>query len=347
MSFLSSTGGGSLSEWTATLTTGGSDGRSGPSLSQAQSGLNITTDASDFDESSYTSDTSLFDNDNGIQQIKIPVEATYRIEAVGAAGAHQVDGIGQGGKGAEIIGDFDLQEGQTLNVAVGQEGRGGPNISAREDPGGGGGSFVWINGPPSDPLIIAGGGAGINQNRSNDADGQAGEDAGLASGASGDTSLPGQAVARGEGSFLDTDRRSCAGGGAGWLSEGNDSSSSPGGLTKQSGDCGGQGQFGRDLRLQNNLQVEGQGTVNQNERLFGGFGSCNIGDENAHVGGFGGGGGGGCNGEGGGGGYTGGGATYSSQNHGGGAGSFNGGSNQSNSAGTNFGDGRVIIEFLG
>jgi hypothetical protein len=84
----------------------------------------------------------------------VPTTATYQILAFGAQGGSGALGLGAGGRGAEIGGDFSLTAGEVLQIAVGDvgsnEGTGGG--------GGGGGSFVV--GPGNAPLVIAGGGGG-------------------------------------------------------------------------------------------------------------------------------------------------------------------------------------------
>jgi hypothetical protein len=307
-----------------TFTNCGQVGRIGPTLAQCQSayaGSNVL-------ETEYG-----FDVSNGIQTWVVPADGTYRIEAFGASGAHQTLGSGYGGKGAAIKGDFKLHAGDIVHVAVGQQGRGGPEVSIKY-PAGGGGSFVYVDGPPNDPLIVAGGGAGVRSNLSADAHGQAGMLAGYASASANKSGLPGQHVGVGHGSWIDGSNYQCSGGGAGWLSQGADGSRSGtfGVVKSDTSSCGGRGLYGRDVR--------------SSEPLVGGFGSCATGNDSAHVGGFGGGGGGGCSGEGGGGGYTGGAGTYADNNHGGGAGSFNAGANQENITGANRGHGKVLIKMV-
>jgi len=137
---------------------------------------------SDYDTTTYTwlNDTNFFDvttSDGvypvGIQIFTIPKDGTYRIEARGGYGGsignHSTNVLTAytGGIGARIQGDFDLTEGEKLEILVGNEGddlfydagigQGGAS--------GGGGSFVIkksSNGSysNSDILIIAGGGGG-------------------------------------------------------------------------------------------------------------------------------------------------------------------------------------------
>jgi len=159
MSFLSSTGG-VIGEWTAALRTGGSTGRFGPSLSQARSGLSITTDTSDFDESTYKNDTSIFDvTSTGIQLIDIPADGSYRITAEGAGAVRGRDG----GFGARVIGDFDLNEGQTLQVLVGQ-----PKDPIDSSGVGHAAGGTFVTQAPHDTnesiLVVAGGGGGGHNN---------------------------------------------------------------------------------------------------------------------------------------------------------------------------------------
>ena len=68
--------------------------------------------------------------DNGIQIWQVPSTGTYTIEVTGARG-------GGGAQGAKIIGDFSLNQGENLRVAVGQMG-----LSNGSGKGGGGGTFV-------------------------------------------------------------------------------------------------------------------------------------------------------------------------------------------------------------
>jgi hypothetical protein len=90
----------------------------------------------------------------------VPKTATYRILAFGAqggagrcfAGPLTCPNFGAGGRGAEVGGDFSLNAGEILQIAVGGEG------GAGSVGGGGGGSFVV--GPGNVPLVIAGGGGG-------------------------------------------------------------------------------------------------------------------------------------------------------------------------------------------
>lgn len=171
-----------------------------PSHSQLTNGYNFTTYP--WLSTYWTS------NGNGIQSWTVPADATYRIEAHAARGADENNGLGSGGVGAKIIGEFDLNESDVVKIVCGYGGRGGPSVTYQW-PGGAGGTFLWINDPPSDPLLIAGGGAGTRSgNSSSNAKGQGGENAGRTSqnpsGGGTYGSAPGQDYGSGvgEGSWL-------------------------------------------------------------------------------------------------------------------------------------------------
>ena len=93
---------------------------------------------------------------DGIQEWKVPDDGEYRIKIAGAEGGEYSSS--DGGNGAVIKGIFELNGGEELNILVGQRGEDGDSDGA----GGGGGTFVakgstYAN---SDPIIVAGGGAG-------------------------------------------------------------------------------------------------------------------------------------------------------------------------------------------
>ena len=94
----------------------------------------------------------------GIQQWTVPHTGDYRIEAIGAAGGYDSypNSRQYRGRGARIVGKFRLNEGEVIQILVGQEG--GINKRDRSS-GGGGGTFV-VRGTDT-PLIIAGGGGGV------------------------------------------------------------------------------------------------------------------------------------------------------------------------------------------
>ena len=96
---------------------------------------------------------------NGIQQWTVPYTSSYKIRAIGAAGGYDSypNSPQYRGRGARIVGKFRLNEGEVIQILVGQEG--GINKRDRSS-GGGGGTFV-VRGTDT-PLIIAGGGGGID-----------------------------------------------------------------------------------------------------------------------------------------------------------------------------------------
>lgn len=245
-----------------------------------------------------------------VQEYVVPQCVTeISIEAFGAQGGNT-----NGGLGARMKGHFPVTFGDTIFIVVGQQGVinncGGPNASA----GGGGGSFVWKNsGVNRTLLLVAGGGGGGNMNWS-DPNCMLGIDADtLPDGTQGNGSMSAMGGTAGNGGFGNAPSGTGSGG-AGWLTNGQNSSYGTG--------C----------------------TGGDTYPLFtGGFGSSSF--SPGGDGGYGGGGGAVC-GNGGGGGYSGGGGGEGSSCRagGGGGGSYNVGTNQSNSRGTQTGDGEVIID---
>jgi len=98
----------------------------------------------------------------GIQTWTVPATGTYRITATGAQGASAAAGR-FGGRGARVVGEFNLTSGQTLKLVVGQQGTGQDSDS---NGGGGGGSFVVSS--ANVPLLIAGGGGGTRTEAARD-----------------------------------------------------------------------------------------------------------------------------------------------------------------------------------
>ena len=97
---------------------------------------------------------------SGIQLWTVPYTGEYRIEAIGAAGGYGEDSlIKNGGRGARMIGNFNLIKDEIIHILVGQQGS--RTSVQKKTSGGGGGTFVVraIN----TPLIIAGGGGGIKK----------------------------------------------------------------------------------------------------------------------------------------------------------------------------------------
>src|SRR5579872_4802168 len=73
-----------------------------------------------------------------------PNVSTITIRALGGDGGTNVQG-NEGGRGADVQGDFAVNPGDQLTILVGYGGEGADNTEnvARGGGGGGGGSFVW------------------------------------------------------------------------------------------------------------------------------------------------------------------------------------------------------------
>lgn len=309
-----------------TFTAAGAYGRSGPTLSDCRSAYSST---------SWKDNTDLFNMTiQGIQRWKVPQNGTYRITCVGAPGGRACDNTAGWGSGTSMRGDFVLKGGEWLNILVGQRGINDPSYvtygsGTRMSAGGGGGTGVWKDNA-TEPLIMAGGGAGSSDQpeafrtgRHSYTDAVIGTTANAAYSESGFTGTGGS---NGQGGTTRCDNTS--------------SNAAAGGGFKSSGtDCGAQG--GQRLQTSGLGGTANSGDSNRN----------NNSGQNMH-GGFGGGGGPGgwygCSG--GGGGYSGGSAASDSspvsRAAGGGGASYNSGTNQSNSVlGTGqSGHGYVIIQ---
>ena len=247
----------------------------------------------------------------------VPARGVYRLSAMGAAGGKTNSSGLIPGNGAKVSGDFILEQGEVIDIVIGQQ----PSNNPLGGSGGGGGSFIYkgeIGGPGL--LLAGGGGGGAGSNYAIGLSASATQDAnnevtGTGNGGSQGIGKGGNA---GKYSGRPDTWNSPGGGGAGWASD------------------GGTGQENRDPVY---LGFGGQ-------RFVGGRGSRDL----LH-GGFGGGGGAGGHGYtgGGGGGYTGGGGgnNWDGNNHGGGGGggSYNAGLNPINLANQTSGDGRVEIEY--
>ena len=87
----------------------------------------------------------------------MPYTGQYRIEAVGAAGGYdsEPNSFQYRGRGARMVGTFNLTQRETIKILVGQEGVHSSSWSS----GGGGGTFVVRE--SNTPLIVAGGGGGL------------------------------------------------------------------------------------------------------------------------------------------------------------------------------------------
>lgn len=288
-----------------TLTPCGATGRTGPNQTQCDNayGVGVVTSI------------------NGIQQWIVPAGVcSVTIEARGAKG-----GGANGGLGAGMRGTFAVSGGETLYVAVGQQGITPGDNSVT----GGGGSFVAVadgnslhvllNGVHVTPWVIAGGGGGNPGGVSTNCNANAG-----ASGNTGTGQYAGYAGTNGNGGGIAySSNNNRGGGGGGFLTPG-----------EQTGTCTGNGTESGKSFLQG---------------AQGGFPSSCSAD---YEGGFGGGGGAtssGFRGSGGGGGYSGGGGGQYNSNvtthSGGGGGSYNIGTNPINQTNVGTGNGQVVISW--
>lgn len=267
----------------------------------------------------------------GIQRWTVPHTGTYRIEAAGAQGGYLSTVSSHGGLGARAVANVVLEEGDVLEILVGQSGFLGGTTEA----GGGGGSFVVLDGQP---LLVAGGGG---------SHGGCGTDSSSFSrgtgGAVGTSGLDGKA-------FNPSQVGGAGGvGGNGGLAL---SDAFPGGA---GGGFHGDGAYGTRnfsncqesaLSGQTGIDADGRRTAGGKSFLNGGAGGRGCYQPVFGQGGFGGGGGaGGCGGAGGGG-YSGGGGGMSDRGGGGGGGSFNIDPQGSIEAEANSGHGRVSIDLV-
>ncbi len=280
-----------------TFTTCGATGFNGPSQAQCDSEYAGT----DLEDQVTVSD--------GKQTWTVPFDGTFRIEAYGASGGSPTETRYTTGtsKGAIAKGEFELERGDEITIAVGQKGIGSRYVS-----GGGGGSFV-VDAFDS-PLIIGGGGGGVYYFVGYYSSGAAG--------------CPGLAGEFGGNGTTTTSSTSCTAKTTDKKKGGNSFSgvaSGGGGMTSSGGtDTNGTiGGGGWKAGLKGGRNPTAPTTFNG----IGGFG----------------GGGGARSGGGGGGGYSGGNGGYS----GGGGASFNAGASQTNTGNAHSGAGKVIIDYVG
>ena len=247
-------------------------------------------------------------NTQGIQEWTVPASGTYRIEAWGAKGGNGTDPYA-GGIGQNSPGKGAYLAGN-FALTSGELIKilvGQVGESASGDGGGGGGGGTFVIKGSTTPLVVAGGGGG-GGGRSN----QHGVNASLSTSGTSSANNTGSPGQSGQGG---------SGGGESWGSGGG------GGFLGDGGNGGNPATGGHSF--------SNGGTGGQKKSTY------------PAVGGFGGGGGVAYSG-GGGGGYSGGAGGPSGEPYaaGGGGGSYNSGSDQTNTAGTNDGHGRVVITAL-
>lgn len=125
-----------------TFSTAGATGSVGPTQTQ----VNLAYASTNLNGSVQVSPT-------GIQTWTVPTAGPFRITVKGASGGNTNSTYNnKGGKGTFIQGEFNLQQGDVIQVLVGQRGVDGCGTG-----GGGGGTYVVCN---NQLLIAAGGGGG-------------------------------------------------------------------------------------------------------------------------------------------------------------------------------------------
>ena len=257
--------------------------------------------------SSNTFNSTSIGYSGSYQTFKAPATGTYTIETWGAQGSNNTNTVYQGGKGAYIKGDVTLNVGDTLQILVGQQGQQSVSNNFGGN-GGGGGSFVGKGASYASATVVmvAGGGGGAGGNSTYAGNGYDAVTTNNGGGGMVDGTITGGGTSGNGGAV-----QSYGAGGGGYTGNGIGSANVDYGRSFINGGAGGS------------------------------FDSWGGGD-----GGFGGGGAGGLT-AGGGGGYSGGGAsgTWSATPPGGGGGSYNSGTNQTNTAGVNTGNGKVIISY--
>jgi hypothetical protein len=177
-----------------TFTPCGASGRLGPTESACETAYAST---------GWASDDTLFGVDLGIQQWTVPSTGTYRIVARGSQGG-ETTASGVPGLGARVEGTFQLQQGEILQIVVGQRAL-SPILNSGV---GGGGSFVVDS--AGLPLLIAGGGSGATNSsmagqggRTTEAGGAASSgEAGGTNGMGGSATQTGTGNASGGGGFF-------------------------------------------------------------------------------------------------------------------------------------------------
>jgi hypothetical protein len=298
---------------TFTFTNGNTGGNTGPTLANLLSNYNTSVNP-------WLNNSLYYTAANGIQTWTVPKTGTYRIVAKGAQGAPFT--ATAGGVGAVMQGDFSLTQGDKINILVGQTARPPPARPGRNGSGGGGTFVVRSNvSTPStaDILVIAGGGGGCgtafvaNANASITTTGKTAA-GGFYNGTGG---INGNGGGQSFGATAN-------GAGGGFLGNGASNGGSAGGRAYIFGGRGGD----------TNATYAPQGGG------FGGGGAPNNGDNNRMAGG---------------GGFSGGGASDATGSSptstlaGGGGGSYNSGLNQVNGTDSsgNFGNGSVIVTFIG
>jgi hypothetical protein len=257
-------------------------GPNGPSLAGLRSYYNTATNP-------WLNDTQYFNVSNGIQQWTAPSSGRYRVVAVGGTGGIHGGSYSPAfpGAGAIVQGDVSLNEGDIINIVVGQK-PSSVTSSSGNGSGGGGGTFVYTGSVGGSGLLfVAGGGGGTGHGNTSTTGGNGkGGNSATTSNESAYNELFGINARRGAGSAgnfgvgyggrgTTTSTYGGSGGGTGWLGNGGSNTSG--------GNSGGGGS-----------RFTG-GTSSDGTPMYGGFGGGGGSDGGGNAGA-------------GGGGYTGGGA---------------------------------------
>lgn len=264
-------------------------------------------------------------NTTGFQEWAVPGTNTYRIVAFGAQGGTGASspnfrgGGGAGGLGARMQGDFNLNMGDTLVIAVGQRGTDGIG-NGNCGGGGGGGTFVWKK--SNGALLLASGGGG----------GGPGTFWSATSAIHGDTNSTGQVPPASQGYVSGAGGSGGGGGGAGSQNGNTNCGYCGAGGAGWSSNGGAGGQYGDNFgRSRASGFIGGRANNNLTHGGFGG-GAATGDDGRPDY----------SHGNAGGGGYSGGAGTGYPY-FGGGGGSFNAGTNRINAPAFNSGNGKVEI----
>jgi hypothetical protein len=201
---------------TATFTSGGVTGKTGPTSTQFQAAY---TTAGYTWASTYISQGAF----QGYQDWVVPTSGIYEFNVAGAPG--RASGSALGGGAPILRARLSLTQGETITIAVGQRGTTASSGGSTVWPGASGGTFV-VRKATSTPLIIAGGGISA-------ANTVAGTSNPPVTTAGGSTTFPGGTGGSGAAGAV------TGGGGGGLLSSGGNSTAGGGGTGFQAGLVGG------------------------------------------------------------------------------------------------------------
>jgi len=316
------------------FTNAGATGPQGPNQSQVNSTYSGTTLAS-----------AVTVIGSGLQRWTVPTSGSYEIVAAGASGGYNQSPGRDAGRGVVLTSRFNLTQGETITILVGQNGL----LSSASAAGGGGGTFVLSLGTAKGLMVAAGGGGGAGRNG-------AGVNASTSTTANNATSGS-QGGTESAAGNVNSSFCQYYGGSGGGASSGNGVAGSPSGGLGGGGGAGYRGNGGRGNNASDGYEAKSytNGGVGGSQSYSG------WGDTANAAGGFGGGGTGTSysgydGGGGGGGGYTGGGGGNGSCYDpylaykglgGGGGGSYSSGTNQSSALNSYLASGYVTITSLG